>query len=129
MLALLLIFVANVFCAERYKDRLFDVSVEKDVVYSSDVSHLKALSPISTALLAYSVLGDGMSVYLYDNETELTKVNLRMDIYSPKKDDEKKRPAVLVMHGGAFAAGGKNDYDQQTVTYCDSLAARGFVTA
>ena len=129
MLALLLIFVANVFCAERYKDRLFDVSVEKDVVYSSDVSHLKALSPISTAILAYSILGDGMSVYLYDNETELTKVNLRMDIYSPKKDDEKKRPAVLVMHGGAFAAGGKNDYDQQTVTYCDSLAARGFVAA
>jgi len=33
------------------------------------------------------------------------------------------------MHGGAFAAGSKEDTDQQTVTYCDSLAARGFVAA
>jgi poly(3-hydroxybutyrate) depolymerase len=31
------------------------------------------------------------------------------------------------MHGGAFAAGSKDDMEQQSVTYCDSLAARGFV--
>lgn len=129
LLASMLVFVAYGFGAERYKDRMFDVSVNKNVVYASGVKHLKTLSPISTALLAYSILGDGMSVYLYESETELTEVNLRMDIYTPKKDDEKKRPAVLVMHGGAFAAGGKDDYDQHSVTYCDSLAARGFVTA
>jgi acetyl esterase/lipase len=121
--------VAFVGAAERYKDRMFDVSVKRDVTYASNVKHLKTLNSISTAIIAYAVLNDAMPVYLYDNETDLTEVSLKMDIYQPKNDSEKKRPAVLVMHGGAFAAGSKNDYDQHTVTYCDSLAARGFVTA
>ena len=121
--------VAFAGAAERYKDRMFDVSVKKDVIYASNVKHLKTLNSISTAIITYAMLNDGMPVYLYDNETDLKEVSLKMDIYQPKDDTEKKRPAVLVMHGGAFAAGSKNDYDQHTVTYCDSLAARGFVTA
>ena len=115
--------------AERYKDRMFDVSIKRDVTYASNVKHLKTLNSISTALVLSSMTGNGMAVYLYENETDLTEVSLKMDIYQPKNDTEKKRPVVLVMHGGAFAAGSKNDYDQHTVTYCDSLAARGFVTA
>lgn len=121
--------VAFAGAAERYKDRMFDVSVKKDVIYAAKVKHLKTLNTISTAAIAYAVLNEGMPVYLYENETDLTQVDLHMDIYQPKKDTEKKRPVVLVMHGGAFAAGSKNDYDQHTVTYCDSLAARGYVTA
>lgn len=121
--------VAFAGAAERYKDRMFDVTVKRDVTYASKVKHLKTLNSISTAIIAYAALNDGMPVYLYDNEKDLTEVDLKMDIYQPKNDTEKKRPAVLVMHGGAFAAGSKNDYDQHTITYCDSLAARGFVTA
>ena len=121
--------VAFAGAAERYKDRMFDVEIKKDVTYASKVKHLKTLNSISTAIIAYAMVNDGMPVYLYDNEKDLTEVDLKMDIYKPKKDTKKKRPAVLVMHGGAFAAGSKNDYDQHTVTYCDSLAARGFVTA
>ena len=121
--------VAFAGAAERYKDRMFDVSVKKDVIYASNVKHLKTLNSISAAIITYAALNDGMPVYLFDNETDLKEVSLKMDIYQPKNDTEKKRPAVLVMHGGAFAAGSKNDYDQHTVTYCDSLAARGFVTA
>lgn len=118
------------FCmgAERYKDRMFDVSVEKDVVYASGVKHLRTLNEISLGLLAYSILGDGMSVYLYDNETDLTAVDLHMDVYTPKGDKETNRATVVVLHGGAFAAGDKADTDQLSVTYCDSLAARGYVT-
>ncbi len=115
--------------AERYKDRMFDVEVKKNVTYASKVKHLKTLNSISTALITYAMLNDGMPVYLYDNETDLTEVDLKMDIYKPKNDAEKNRPVVLVMHGGAFAAGAKDDTDQHTVTYCDSLAARGYVTA
>jgi len=115
--------------AERYKDRMFDVSVQRNVVYASKVKHLKTLTSISTAAIAYASLNGGTSVFLYENETDLMDVELHMDIYQPKDDTEKKRPVVLVMHGGAFAAGSKNDYDQHSVTYCDSLAARGFVTA
>ena len=49
LLASMLVFVAYGFGAERYKDRMFDVSVNKNVVYASGVKHLKTLSPISTA--------------------------------------------------------------------------------
>ena len=114
--------------AERYKDRMFDVSVQRDVVYASGVKHLKTANTLLSLYNAYAKSDGGMPVYLYENETDLTTVDLHMDIYQPKKDKEKKRPAVLVMHGSAFAAGSKNDYDQHTVTYCDSLAARGYVT-
>lgn len=111
--------------AERYKDRMFDVKVENDVVYATDVLHLNTLSSLSTAMT--QLVGAGRSVSLYDNETEMSPIDLHMDIYSPKDDSESKRPVVLVMHGGAFAAGSKDDMEQQSVTYCDSLAARGFV--
>ena len=121
--------VAFAGAAERYKDRMFDVEVKKNVTYASKVKHLKTLNSISTAIITYAMLNDGMPVYLFDNETDLTEVDLKMDIYKPKNDTEKKRPVVLVMHGGAFAAGAKDDTDQHTVTYCDSLAARGYVTA
>lgn len=119
--------VALSYGAERYKDRMFDVEVKKDVQYASGVKHLKKLNSISQALVLNAAINGGMAVYLYENETDLTDVSLYMDVYQPKKDKEKKRPAVLVMHGGAFAAGGKDDKDQHTITYCDSLAARGYV--
>ena len=116
------------FAKERYKDRMFDVTVKRDVVYASDVKHLKTANTLLSLYNAYAKTDGGMPVYLYENETDLTTIDLHMDIYQPKKDSEKKRAAVLVMHGGAFAADSKNDYDQHTVTYCDSLAARGYVT-
>ena len=113
------------YAAERYKDRMFEVNVEKDVVYATDVLHLSKYSAITRLMVA---LGKTESaIYLYENETDLAPVDLHMDVYTPKKDSEKKRPAVLVMHGGAFAAGNKADTNQISITYCDSLAARGFV--
>lgn len=113
------------YAGERYKDRMFDVSVEKDVVYASDVPHLNKATSITRLMIAMK--GAESAIYLYENETDMAPVELHMDVYSPKDDSENKRAAVLVMHGGAFAAGNKADMDQQSVTYCDSLAARGFV--
>ena len=113
------------YAAERYKDRMFEVDVERDVVYATDVQHLSKYSAITRLMVA---LGKTESaIYLYENETDMAPVDLHMDVYTPKKDSEKKRPAVLVMHGGAFAAGNKADTNQISITYCDSLAARGFV--
>jgi len=119
--------IASVFSygAERYKDRMFDVSVEKDVVYASGVNHLNAYSSLTQKMV--TMLGSSSAIFLFDNETDMAPVDLHMDIYRPKDDTEKERAAVLVMHGGAFAAGSKNDTEQQSVAYCDSLAARGFV--
>ena len=123
---LALVFSASLsYAGERYKDRMFDVSVEKDVVYASEVDHLKTLTAISR--LAVVSQGRENAIFLYANETDLTQVELHMDIYTPKDDSEKERAAVVVLHGGAFAAGNKADMGQLSVTYCDSLAARGFV--
>ena len=119
--------VALSYSAERYKDRMFDVSVESDVVYASNVKHLKKYNSLLETYNALAPLSGGMQVHIYENETDLKDVDLKMDIYQPKDDSEKKRATVVVLHGGAFAAGSKNDTDQKTITYCDSLAARGFV--
>ena len=109
----------------RYKDRLFAVEKAKDVSYAKDVPHLSSLHSLSETLLEET----DQYVYFYNNEKDVELKPLLMDLYTPKGDSEKKRAAVIVSHGGAMVAGAKDDTDQQTVTYCDSLAARGFVAA
>lgn len=111
--------------AERYKDRLFSVEKTKDVTYATNVPHLSSLHSLSETLIEEV----GQYVYFYSNENDVELKPLLMDIYTPKGDTEKKRAAVIVSHGGAMVAGAKDDTDQLSVTYCDSLAARGFVTA
>lgn len=111
--------------AERYKDRQFSVEKTKDVTYATNVPHLSSLHSLSSTLIEEV----GQYVYFYTNENDVELKPLLMDLYTPKGDTEKKRAAVIVSHGGAFVAGAKDDTDQQTVTYCDSLAARGFVAA
>lgn len=111
--------------AERYKDRLFSVEKTKDVTYATNVPHLSSLHSLAQTLIEEV----GQYVYFYSNENDVELKPLLMDLYTPKGDTEKKRAAVIVSHGGAMVAGAKDDTDQQSVTYCDSLAARGFVAA
>lgn len=118
---------------ERYKDRLFDVNIQKDVVYSSNT---KFMDKTSLHEFSKSIAGLGEQfgmalpeISFYENETKLVDTDMHMDLYTPKNDSEKNRAVVLVAHGGAFLAGSKDDFSQKTVKYCDSLAARGYVTA
>ncbi|MBR6943809.1 MAG: alpha/beta hydrolase [Fibrobacter sp.] len=110
---------------ERYRDRMFDVVKTTDVVYATDVPHLSKLQDI---LSLASALGYSIDLTLFANETDIQTVNLTMDIFTPDDGGAKNRAAVIVAHGGAFIAGAKDD-DQKSIAYCDSLAARGFVTA
>lgn len=109
----------------RYKDRLFEVEKKKDVTFASDVPYLS--SPHMLTQVIQSMAGE--TLYFYSSENEVENKPLLMDLYTPTGDTEKKRAAVIVSHGGAMIAGAKDDTDQQTVNYCDSLAARGYVTA
>jgi len=57
-------------------------------------------------------------------------VNLAMDIYEPKcpvNAQISRWPLLLVIHGGAFIEGSKNDVSVQD--YCKEFARRGYVTA
>lgn len=125
---LLAAFSVSCFAADRYMDRMFDVSVEKDVVYAENV-------PVPTSLNMFTKLLSGIMdsptnlLVLFDNDSEQEKQNMLMNLYTPKGDSETKRPVVIVAHGGAFVAGARDDEDQQTIQFCDSLAARGYVTA
>ncbi|MBR6454993.1 MAG: alpha/beta hydrolase [Fibrobacter sp.] len=110
---------------ERYRDRMFDVVKTTDVVYAKDVPHLSKLQDI---LSLASALGYSIDLTLFANETDIQTVDLTMDIFTPDDGGAKNRAAVIVAHGGAFIAGAKDD-DQKSIAYCDSLAARGFVTA
>lgn len=119
--------------AERYKDRMFNVDVQKDVVYSKDTKFMGE-SSYHELMTELDKLGTtfGMElpkIYFFDDEKNLVDTEMRMDLYMPRNDSEKNRAAVLVVHGGAFLSGAKDDYEQKTVQYCDSLAARGYVTA
>jgi hypothetical protein len=114
---------ANAAC-ERYKDCSFDVVKTTDKVYATDVPQLKEQHNLSALVSSF-----GQSIAFYKNETNVEKINLKMDIFTPTNDGgAKKRAAVIVAHGGAFVAGSKDD-SQKSIGYCSSLAARGFVTA
>jgi len=128
--AILCGFVSNTLAAERYQDRQFSVEVFRDVVYASDVPALSSYQVITQALLTYKMFSPEATVaYFYTDEQTTEPVDMKMDIYMPKEDSEKNRAAVLVVHGGAMVAGAKDDFEQHSVNYCDSLAARGFVAA
>lgn len=53
------------------------------------------------------------------------KVDLLLDMYSPSKvdDDLVLRPAIVIIHGGAFVFGDKSEWRQE----CIEFAKRGFV--
>lgn len=53
--------------------------------------------------------------------------DVHMDIYEPTGDVELDRPTVVLIHGGAFMMGSKNDPDVEFV--CNELALRGYVIA
>ena len=114
----------------RYKDRLFHVSDVKTVTVAQNVPFLSDNGMSNYNGLSSLMLIGNVQPMMYFYLDEIVEYSsLYMDIYEPQNDTETMRPVVLVLHGGAFVAGSKDSFDQKAVTYVDSLAARGFVTA
>ena len=55
------------------------------------------------------------------------EVSLQMDIYTPEGDPAPGRPLLLMMHGGGFAIGSKDEKGQ--VEWCRHFASLGYVAA
>jgi len=53
------------------------------------------------------------------------KASLLMDIYRPDAADSRRRPAVVLVHGGGFVSGRRTD----VAGYASALAARGVIAA
>ncbi len=113
---------ANAAC-ERYKDCNFDVEVSAEPeVYAENVPQPKIQHNLALTAAAF-----GQNISFYASEYPTDNVNLTMDIYKPSEEGVSNRAAVIVAHGGSFVAGAKDDKDQKSIAYCDSLATRGFV--
>jgi len=128
VLASVLLLGAGASASERYRDRMFDVEVTHDWFIAEDVPHLADTNFVTEAMTRFYTGREGTIAYFFDSEDSTVSKSLYVDLYMPKKDETKNRPMVIVSHGGAFVAGHKDDKDQKSVGYCDSLAARGFVT-
>src|SRR5688500_4724612 len=81
----------------RYLDPMFDVDVQRDVVYGT------AAAP------------DGSG----------TIVPLTLDVYTPRNDTDRNRAVFIYAHGGAFIVGDKRDGDP--TGWATRMAQRGYV--
>lgn len=92
---------------------------------------------ITLGILMYSVALSAQIRYYdslfqeVDKTTEVYtskgNVNLAMDIFQPRNDQNQLRPVLLYVHGGGFQ-GGRRDEPTQ-IAFCEDFAKMGYVTA
>ncbi len=63
----------------------------------------------------------------YTGESNTHNENLTLDIFQPQNDMAELRPAVLMVHSGAFIVGSKENEDM--IKFCKNLTGKGYVTA
>ena len=99
-----------------YTTPKYEVSVEQNVVYTRAMGYRKDAPEDSKNALPVS-FGQGKMMLL----------DLDMDIYTPVGDPSSKRPLLLMMHGGSFFIGNKDEKGQ--VAWCRYFASLGYVAA
>lgn len=103
----------------RYRKPCFDVDCQEDVVYG------RALGPWTSLKIAEDE-GYAKAILPYLFKASNNKEwDLTMDIYTPRGDSLKKRPLVMLIHGGAFFFGDK--HGKEMVAQCTHLASLGYV--
>ena len=93
----------------------FEVEVEPDVVYAR-VEGYWSEAPERKPFPVGAMMRDGM---------RRRPLDLKMDIYLPAGDTSVTRPLLLMMHGGAFYIGNKQEKGQ--VAWCRHFASLGYV--
>ncbi len=101
----------------QYTEPVYGVEVEKDVVYG--------------VVEGYWDEGPdhGMpdAIELASTLRPPKQLELKMDIYSPEGDGDAGRPLLLMMHGGAYLIGSKDEKGQ--TEWCKYFASLGYVAA
>lgn len=106
----------------RYQKDFFDkIDVKSNVVYGKTYGYWTS-SPYSNDPYVVT-LGKGMIKTFKDNEL----LDLKLDLYFSRTDSLKKKPVVMLIHGGAFYIGSKESACEQALAY--ALAKRGFFVA
>lgn len=128
LLVLFLISFAN--CTERYKDSLFEIEKKTNLVYVQDIPFFAEKHAVTLLASGLKMESDDVPIlHFYQNANNTTNVNLQLDLFLPQKDSAKNRPLVIMLHGGAFVSGSRDDRSQSIIGFCDSLAVRGYVVA
>ena len=95
----------------------FEIAVERDVPYSTADGYWSH-APVGKVWA---------SVRLFFRNFRPKPVTLDMDIYKPSGDGAEKRPLLLMMHGGSFFFGDKEEAGQ--AGWCRYFASLGYVAA
>ena len=103
---------------KRYQDSLFAVEETNDVPYAKVMGFWSELGDETDVTDKIFRMGDAISEIPLD---------LHLDIFRPKNDTLQKRPLVMLLHGGAFYYGSKDD--KSITQWCRHLASKGYVTA
>jgi pimeloyl-ACP methyl ester carboxylesterase len=114
--------VVNAKPTERYQKEVFDnIEVKTDILYGKAYGYWTR-SPYSDDPYIVT-LGKGLIKTFKDHEL----LDLKLDLYLPGTDLLKKRPVVMLIHGGAFYIGSKESIVEQTLA--TALAKRGYFVA
>lgn len=102
----------------RYQDTLFSVKEITNLPYAQVMGFWSQLA--DETAVSDKIFKMGLAV----TEGPLT---LHLDVFQPEDDTLKKRPLVMLIHGGAFYFGSKDD--KSITSWCKHLASMGYVTA
>ena len=94
-----------------------DVNIERDVVYAKADGYWTS-APVGVK---------GTVLKLFPKSFRKRPLDLQMDIYKPAGECDGKRPVLLMMHGGSFYVGNKEEAGQSE--WCKYMASQGFVAA
>ena len=93
----------------------YEVTVERDVPYATAMGYW-----------THAPVGDKKALgKLLLHTLDPKPVTLEMDIYKPVGDDTAERPLLLMMHGGSFLFGNKEEPGQ--AGWCQYFASLGYV--
>lgn len=94
---------------------LYPVKTESDVVYAvADAHWTEAPSTWPIPVLQ-----------MMRKARKKQPMNLKLDIYRPDREEDGTRPLLLIMHGGAYLIGNKEEKGQ--VEWCKHFASLGYV--
>lgn len=102
-------------------------SCEKDETTDTIVTNTMTVksSPTYTVEIEQNVkYGEGLSHQTY-NSSIYSIMDLKLDVYKPA-NNTKKKPAILLIHGGGFTGGDKSDVN--IVNLANYYASRGWVS-
>ena len=94
-----------------------DIQVERDVVYARAMGYWTS-APVGVK---------GTVLKLIPKSFRKRPLELTMDIYKPAEHYSEKRPLLLMMHGGSFYVGHKEELGQ--AAWCRHFASLGYVAA